>query len=260
MDFATFAAELLAGRPLGPENVVILSSVDSTNLLARRLVAALEGEGENPTAVLLYAWHQGAGRGRGSNHWVSPAGAGIYATRLVPLAGLDAALLLPPLVAGALCRGLNRFLGGRCGLKWPNDLWVAGKKIGGILIETVSRAGGRGCALIGFGVNHDLRSSELPVPWATALALEIAAPPTLAGLGRVLVEELETALAHPPAKEAVIAEFARLLVHKAGDPLRVRSGDEMVAGRFFGLDSEGHLLLDCNDGRRRFAAGEVLAR
>src|SRR5262245_59243907 len=158
MGFDDYLAELDRLRParadLGTDNLVVLERVGSTNDLARAIVAEYAKESQSPPPLLLLAWEQAGGRGRAGRSWSSPAGKGVYATLAFPVADPQALATLPLLVGVGLCRGLDRWLPGACGLKWPNDLIAGRRKLGGVLIEAQVRPGDGAAVMVGFGVNH----------------------------------------------------------------------------------------------------------
>lgn len=244
----------------GPENLVLLESVESTNLLARRIAEDYWREGLEPPPATLVALEQTGGRGRLGRVWASPRGAGVYATLLVALPARGPLALLPLSVGVALARTLNGHLGGsRCRLKWPNDLLVDGRKIGGILIEAQSGDEGRSLAIVGFGVNHAVLRGEVALPReATSLGRESDDPPSLESFtGELLVavtEEIES-LSEP---EGLVERYRELSIHEPGDRLRCRVGEEEVVGTFRGFDERGFLRLDEGGRERMITAGEVL--
>jgi len=252
--FGGFAAA--AGWPRTAD-LIAVSEVDSTNSLARRLLEGLGGEDEPARDFLVLALRQSAGRGRSGRRWESPAGAGLYATRALLLPAAATAAELPLRIPVALCEELNELLGGRCGIKWPNDLLVGGRKIGGVLIE-VLRVAGAEVALIGFGLNHSLAGEVCQLPAATALGAEMPQPPPLALFSARMAAAVERELERERAGPELVARFAGLLVHRPGDQLCVRAGEETLHGRFAGLDEQGFLRLDVAGGERRIASGEVL--
>lgn len=268
-----FRRALAEARPsgAGPENLVVARRVDSTNLLARRIAGEYLKESLRPPPLLLLAFEQTGGRGRQGRRWRSPAGRGLYATRLVPVEVPPALATLPLLVAAGLARALGRWLPGRCGIKWPNDLVVDGRKIGGVLVEAVSRGQGAPVALVGFGVNHGLTAEELPAregsaPEATSLTLEAARPPTLAEMTWALVEGVEEELAHLGDSAYAVERIRELSVHRPGDEMRCRLPEGTVEGIFRGFDPRGFLKLETRDPERghetvrHIAAGEVVER
>lgn len=161
----------------------------STNDDARAL--ALEGA---PHGAMVLARAQTAGRGRAGRGFVSPAG-GLYVSVVVrPKAPAHAWSPLP-LVAGAAMASALRERGFPAELKWPNDVLLSGRKVGGVLVET--RLDADPFAIVGIGVNLTAPPSDLP--HATALAAH-GRPP----------DARELALAF---RDALVARVARLDAH-----------------------------------------------
>lgn len=261
MEFAAFLDALLRVRLLPVENVVVLAKVDSTNTLARRLATDCLAESHCLHPGLVVAFEQTAGKGRRGRRWESPPGAGVYATYLLPLTDRRDLATLPLLAGVGLCRVLNRLLGvGRCRLKWPNDLVVGERKLGGLLIELHAAEDEAGAAVIGFGVNCSQGEGELPLETATSLRLAGARRHAPAEILWDLVEGLTAELARLGDEVYAAAEYARLSAHSEGDRLCCRLGGELVEGTFSGFDSRGFLRLRVHDGRERLlSAGEVLS-
>jgi len=243
------------GRCCGFANVVQVRTVDSTNLLARRILDARKGDGACPKMAIV-AWEQTAGRGRQGRSWVSTGGMGIYVTVVRPVLAAELQTL-PLLVPVGLARAI-RALGCRVGRKWPNDLLVAGKKLGGILIETVGGAAGEVVAIIGFGINHGQSSSELPLATATSLRHELGKPPNIATVSAFLLRELDRELEHLGDTEYARDAYEKLSVHSLGDHLSCRIGGRGIEGTFLGFDVHGFLRLDVGGTEQILPAAEVV--
>jgi BirA family biotin operon repressor/biotin-[acetyl-CoA-carboxylase] ligase len=254
----------------GPENLLVLPVVPSTNDFARTIASEYQDAAEPLFPLVIVAYGQSGGRGRQGRSWSSPAGKGAYATRVIETD--DPALLqtLPLLIGVGLCRALAAHLPVPCRLKWPNDLVVEvesggkteRKKIGGILIEALVRPGERSLALAGFGVNLFHTAEDLPET-ATSLRLlggEGEGRAALAALAWDLVRGVEAELAHLGDVAYAVASYRPLAVHQPGERLVSRVGETATAGAFAGFDETGRLLLDSDsDGRRiAVAAGEVI--
>jgi BirA family biotin operon repressor/biotin-[acetyl-CoA-carboxylase] ligase len=260
MTFRRFAAELRSGSREAGSALVVLRQVDSTNLLARTVVRRLAGEGAG--RVLFVAWEQTAGRGRLGRAWASSAGLGVYATLALQRAPDTPPLELLPLVAGVgLCRALRRYLPA-ARLKWPNDLVVGGRKVGGILIETLAAEQTRPAAILGFGVNHGHAEAELPTATATSLraegVTEQAGGPSLSELVLELASGLRAALAGLTEPAPILAAYRELTVHRPGDTLRCRMEQRSIVGRFLDFDARGRLRVRCGEETVVVAAGDVI--
>ncbi|MGC8916054.1 MAG: biotin--[acetyl-CoA-carboxylase] ligase [Thermoanaerobaculum sp.] len=238
-------------------NWVWVPEVDSTNALAERLMDAWLADTDAALPpTLICADVQWAGRGRGGRTWQSPRG-GVYASFLLWV-GVEA-LPWVPLAAGvALVSGVRALVPWvERALKWPNDLEVDRRKLGGILCGSRVQ-GERAWTVTGFGVN-------------------VAATPLLPGEGRqaVSLSELGYAGSFEAAREALVdtfvTTFPKLLaspeevrrrwlsesVHARGERLSVRTGSGVVQGEFVDLSPEGLLLLQTGSRTLRLAAGEI---
>ena len=238
-------------------NVSVLRSVDSTNALARRVRAELaEDDLPLPWSALL-AFEQTAGRGRRGRTWESPAGLGIYATVFGRLRERERLQVLPLAVAAALAEGLEPFAP-TVRLKWPNDLMLGGRKVGGVLVESMPGTSGDMDALIGFGVNHGQPLALLPAPGATSLAAE-GFTPALPDVACALLAAVGAELTSSEPVERTVERWLARTQHRSGDVLRCRVPDGEVTGRYLGLTEGGLLRLDVDGHERHLASGEVEA-
>ena len=146
------------GEVPGVAAVLACEQVDSTNDALRRRADA----GAIPAGTVLLADTQTAGRGRLGRHWHSPRGLGLYLSWLVRPRG-DVAwfprwTLLGAVAAGAACRDVA---GAVVRLKWPNDVVARGRKLGGVLADLRTSAGGPEL-ILGIGLNVEHREDDLP--------------------------------------------------------------------------------------------------
>jgi BirA family biotin operon repressor/biotin-[acetyl-CoA-carboxylase] ligase len=239
------------------DNLVLLQTVDSTNLLARGIAAGCLEAGHSPPTTLVIALEQTQGRGRRGRHWSSARAKGVYVSWILPLADRRQLATLPLLVAVGLADGLNTILDEECRLKWPNDLVVGGRKIGGILIEALPMREQGVVAIIGFGINHSQRPNELPAQTATSVELEIGGAPVLAEVTRRLVDAVGAELQHLGDMGAAIDRYRQLTVHHQGDLIRCQTADGLVEGTFAGFDERGFLLLQSETGDHLVVAGDL---
>ncbi|HVS67283.1 MAG TPA: biotin--[acetyl-CoA-carboxylase] ligase [Mycobacteriales bacterium] len=140
----------------------VVAETVSTN--ADVAAAARAGAAEG---LVLVAERQTAGRGRLDRQWESPPRAGLTFSVLLRPALESAQLSLLPLIAGlATAEAVTTVGGVDAALKWPNDVLVGGRKLGGLLVEIAG-----GAAVVGIGLNVSTRAEELPVETATSLLL-----------------------------------------------------------------------------------------
>ena len=236
--------------------LLVVDGVDSTQRLARALLDRQLAEDEDPLPLLVVALEQSAGRGRRGRGWISAPGAGVWASLLVGIP-TESLPTVPMRSAAALAVALEESAPGlRIRIKWPNDLVIGRRKLGGILVDVTSRPGGRSFAIVGFGVN--VRQAEEELPLAGAISLRVALrggePPALGelvarcarGLWRTLGREVEW-----------LDRYRALSAHVEGDELACDLDGERVSGRFLGFDERGFLRLETERGERRISSGDV---
>lgn len=260
MSFERFARELRSGARGEIGMLAAIRQVDSTNLLARRVIRRAGGEGAQ--RILVVAWEQSAGRGRLGRSWTSAAGLGVYATLAWQRVPKAPPLELLPLLAGVgLCRVVRRHLPA-ARLKWPNDLVVGGRKLGGILIEALQTEQGDTAAIVGFGINHGHGESDLPIATATSLRVEgiteEAGGPSVAVLALELARGLLQAASELSQPERVLDAYRELSAHRHGDELRCSVADRAIVGTFLGFDGQGRLRVRCGEETVVVAAGDVI--
>ena len=231
----------------------ILETVSSTmdiareNLLAGRV--AFDGQDfATPAGVL--AREQTGGRGQRGRVWYAPKDESLSVTYYfrhglpLPEAGEHLAFLVGVAVA--------EVLGHSVGLKWPNDLILQGKKVGGILIEMVKVPEGEWVALIGIGVN--LAVSPFPpelTSSATSLLLEGIASQPPEVWGERIAEALQNEALQYRAQgfESLLTRW-RALDKTLGRRYQAEEAGETVQGIAVGIDSTGRLLLQRASGNR----------
>lgn len=244
--------------PLSLAELDVAWSLDSTNAELLRRPPPAAG------ATVLLAERQSAGRGRRGRDWVSPLGANLYLSVLRRFEGGLARLGGLSLVAGVACAEALRDLQvDEVTLKWPNDVLLDGRKLGGLLIEGGGEHGGPARAVVGIGLNLRMPATAgegIAQPWADlATRLPGLSRNALAAtvLGRLL-----------PALDTFDGEGLGPFLPRfaALDALRGRMVEILHAdgsrqhGRALGVASDGALRLDM-DGREQLVyAGEASVR
>lgn len=242
---------------------------DSDAALVRRSVesGAFGRRSADLQPCLLVAEHQTAGRGRHGRVWHAAPGASLTFSLALPLAPRDwSGLSLA--VGAALADALDPAPPGerRVGVKWPNDLWLmdgaiaggSGRKLGGILIETVA-AGTRRLAIVGIGLNIlPLEAGEAAngVACVHELDPQASAPGVLARIAPALVQALQRF--ERDGFEAFADAFAARDM-LAGRPVRT-THPEMPEGTALGVAADGSLRLRTAQGVRLVSTGEASVR
>jgi BirA family biotin operon repressor/biotin-[acetyl-CoA-carboxylase] ligase len=240
--------------------VVERAEVDSTSTLARALVA----DPALALPLLVRADRQTAGRGRGERRWFSDAGSLTFTVALDPeslglrpehlgrvalasaLAVIDATT--PPLAPGA------------AGIRWPNDVEVADRKLAGILPEVVATPHGRRL-LVGIGLNVATRFDDAPADvrrLATSLAAEAGAAPEPAEVLRRVLGRLGPTLGALARDDPGLAARWAALDTLLGRPIAVEQVGRVERGVGAGIAPDGSLRLATDRGVRPIVGGGVL--
>lgn len=228
--------------------VVCSELLDSTNAEALRLAAAGEPEG-----LVVVADAQSAGRGRLDRTWWAEPGTALLASWLVrPALEIERRPLLS-LVAGVAAARAAAVAGGApVRLKWPNDLLLGGRKLGGILAE--SDASGAVVIGVGLNVRQETFPDDLRVT-ATSLVAWGTRPAARAWLLAATLSSFGARMAEP---EDSLAEY-RDLCDTLGARVRVeRGGADPIDGEAVELTETGALVVETRDGRTVVAAGDVV--
>lgn len=239
----------------GVELFTYLKQVGSTNSYALQQLATRNVNG----AWLVLAELQTAGRGRGENRWWSEGGALTFS--LV----VDAEHLALPqshwprlsmAIGLAICQLLEQPPWGLpMQLKWPNDIYVGGRKLGGILVEHL---GSKLVIGIGLNVNSQLDRAPQDVQMrATSLRVEMKAECCAASL---LIDTVKAVLATLPQVAREEIDFA----HEAGQRsylqwkrVAIQQGQLKTEGICAGIDGDGALLVRTDSGLMRVLSGTV---
>ena len=216
---------------------------------------------------ICLAEYQSAGRGRRGRTWLAPPGAALcfslsWTFREVP-ADFGSLSLCLGVCALRVLRSLEVT---GVALKWPNDLLVGDRKLGGVLIELRAEVAGPACVIIGIGINvalgpqvlqkiaetgtaaTDLVSAGLAAPRRNALAAALTCA-CVRGLRQYEREGLKPFIAEWRGADTL-----------RGRPVNVSTANGMVQGFARGIDLHGALLLDTPEGLKRFISGDVTVR
>lgn len=204
--------------------------------------------------ALVVADHQTAGRGRAGKPWLLPPGAGICLSLMTTL-GTPAENIAPlTLAVGVGIASALRTMGAGVELKWPNDLVLADKKLGGILVERRDHAAGS-TVVIGVGINVWLPPgfgdewSQFAVLPPGDLASALAVPVGRNALAARVTQAIANSVRRFEVEDTAsfVAAWAKL-DFLAGRRLVVETGREPIEGVGAGIASDGALRVAKNNG------------
>lgn len=242
--------------------IEVVKTIDSSNAELLRRPAVPPGEYD-----LLFAEVQTAGRGRRGRSWVAPPGGAICLSIAFSYAHTPETLGALSLAMGVCVRRALQECGlANVSLKWPNDLQVEGRKLGGILIELRAVAEGAASGVLGIGLN---------VALGETMRAEIAASGTEAtdleaqGLTEVSRNMLAAAIASHCVQglirfeQGALASFLREWTEAdalLGREVSVQGPSETLRGIARGVDLHGALRLETPGGIERILSGDVSVR
>jgi BirA family transcriptional regulator, biotin operon repressor / biotin---[acetyl-CoA-carboxylase] ligase len=225
--------------------------LDSTNEEAKRLALAGGQHG-----AVIWSLMQTEGRGRGDNSWQSIAGNLHFSLLLRPNILMQNLPQLSFVTSLALFRSIRTMTEVDLAIKWPNDLLLDGKKLAGILLETVTTEQ-QPWVIIGVGVNIEAHPNETKYP-ATSLkqcGLEIISAKIVLSRFLNMFESLydewcEHGFQHIRQQWLAHAAFLHEIIS-------LQVGDKTLQGEFTSIDECGHIMLRTKSGLEILPAGEV---
>lgn len=249
-------------------HIIRLNSVPSTHSALKQRVI----EGANEGTVVL-ANEQTSGRGRAERQWHSPPG-GLYFSFLVkpPLMRRPTDLAL--LCGAAMAQTVKKFFPAEIavGVKWPNDVLIQGKKVGGVLCEALG-AGETLAVIIGVGLNINTPASELTAfshrPFQATSFLEVSSGKqfeleevfqTFLGIFFTLYEnylQQGFSLVQSVWEKECLFLGKKIELKETGHRA-IQDSEAVIQGTFLGIDEQGALVVSTADGdRRSFVTGEI---
>lgn len=239
------------------KHVLFFQSVASTNTVASELAETAE----DGTVVL--ADTQERGRGRLSRTWFSPPGLNIYMSIILkPMIHVRYATFITIMAAASCTAALRKVIPLDVTIKWPNDLMISDRKIGGILTEFKNDRHEIIHAIVGIGINVNAESSTFPAEFrklATSLKIETGHAVSREYVvceilnkmseGYILLKNLET--------EALLNTWKNF-TSTIGKQVRVVLGNEILSGTAESVDEHGMLIVKLQTGEtRHISAGDV---
>jgi BirA family biotin operon repressor/biotin-[acetyl-CoA-carboxylase] ligase len=214
-----------------------------------------------PNGAVVIAQRQTQGRGRIGREWASPPG-GLWLTVILrPHWDVAAVGLLGLATALAAAEAVEKETGARIQLRWPNDLMLGGRKVGGVLVETELEGRVIAVALASIGVNVNFALGELPEEVRGSATTVLEATGKLHPLPRLaarFLETLEGGLGAVTDDPQALQTLWRGRDALRGKQVCVEVAGNMLRGRAAGVDRQGRLLLATSLlGRTAVATGEV---
>lgn len=243
--------------PLIP--IHLFDTIDSTNRYAKQL--ASEG---CVTPSLVLAHSQSGGRGRLGREFSSPKG-GIYLSLIVaPPPSVSLASLITSAAAVAAARAIEEVCSISCGIKWVNDLFLDGRKVGGILTEGVLNveSGTLSSVVVGIGINFSTPQQAYPPdlrPIVTSLYGKSSLVPEDVDASTLVAHLVTTLIGYSAAlsERSFLPEYrSRSIV--LGKHILITAQKRQRKALAISIDDEAHLVVQTEDGQREIlSSGEL---
>lgn len=239
--------------------IVCLQETPSTNTEAFKL--AVEG---SPHGTVVLAEMQHNGKGRMGRHWESPAGVNLYCSVILrPDIMPYEAPQLTFLSSVAVARAIHITTKLDPQIKWPNDLLLRNKKVAGLLNEMSAETDKVNFVILGIGVNLNMTEAQFPADLrhpATSLLIENGSPLNRSAFAAVMLKELDRLYGDFLSNGfgPVRKEWQQFCNANGREVTVSDAGEEIVTGRFAGIDGDGALLVRRTDNEVvRILCGDV---
>ena len=260
LDRAEILEKLVTKSNLQPQRLEVFQSIDSTNKYLRERA----GDPDYSRSA-VFAETQTLGRGRRGKSWVSPYGANIYLSILWDFElGAESFGGLSLAIGVAVRRALLAIGLDGVRLKWPNDIYISQKKLGGILLEMVGDPAGHCSVVVGVGINVSMPSAsaaEIDQDW-TDISTELGELCSRNQLASTLVGNIFDLLAN--FQDVGFSQYRdewQLADAFKGLQATVSTPREAVSGKVIGVDAGGALEMRLANGEtQRFIGGELSLR
>jgi len=231
-------------------NLVFHETVDSTNTLLKDLAAQGAAEG-----TIVIAEEQTAGRGRMGRTWLSPAHSNLYLSLLLrPPVPPDQVFVLTMVLALATIDGVGTVSGLGPMIKWPNDLYVGGRKLGGILTDFCVREGAVEYVVLGLGLNVNWNPGEEQgiIYQATSVLKETGNRISRDDLLGEILSSFDNYYRRVLAgKSAVFYDEWNDRSMVLGRTVEIKTADGSVSGKALRIDHKGALVIEDDDDKEQ---------
>lgn len=228
------------------DNIIIYKTLDSTNKEAQRLLQA----GPVGNGTTLMAFEQTEGKGQMGREWLAEAGQHLAMTIIYQPVNLFPTELYR--VSMKVSLGIIRALKARYTnlqplIKWPNDIYISGKKLSGILIENTLAGQNVQHCIIGIGMNVNEKQFPASIPNATSVLLQTNQITDLSSIAHDLRHHVLACIEAPG--QAWYAEYEKYIFGKNETHTFLR-GTETREAKVLGINLKGQLVLEEENGRQ----------
>jgi len=243
----------------------IHQSLDSTNKQASLAIAQQHSKQESATGTVILSEYQTSGRGRRGKQWISPFASNIYLSIVWDFEqGATALQGLSLSIGVAVSRALRQLGVQAVQLKWPNDIYVNHKKLGGILLEMVGDPSGHCTVIIGIGINVAMPPTsgcEIDQQW-TDLKSTLSQSISRNQLVALIINHSFDVLAdYQDQGFASYRDEWQAIDAFRGKQATISTAKQSISGTLLGVDKLGALQMQLENGQiKNFIGGELSLR
>jgi BirA family biotin operon repressor/biotin-[acetyl-CoA-carboxylase] ligase len=244
----------LSAKTIGKKEIYHFESIGSTNNKAYELAESGEPEG-----TIVVAEAQTHGKGRMGRNWVSPKGGGIYFSVILrPDVETDEIPTITLIAATSVVNTIEKMCSLKAKVKWPNDIIVSGKKLGGILTEIKAQPDRVEFLILGIGINVNTPAGKLPQV-GTSLKEACAQDIDRLEFFRKLLDNFEKEYAKLKKKGFIsLRDECKAVSSVVGERIKVTEHHKTLEGKAIDIDEKGALILKLKDGsKKRIFSGDV---
>ncbi|MFQ5952460.1 MAG: biotin--[acetyl-CoA-carboxylase] ligase [Candidatus Omnitrophota bacterium] len=253
-----FAHEIdynLKTKIIGKRDIYHYENIKSTNDKAYELA-----ENGEPEGAIVVAESQEQGKGRMGRKWVSPKTGGIYMSLILrPDVETDEIPTLTLIAAISAARAINKMCPLEAKIKWPNDIIIKSKKLGGILTEIKAQPDRVDFLILGIGINVNTPSSKLPSV-GTSLKNECSRDVDRVELVRRFLENFEKDYLKFKKKGFLsLRDECKSYSSVLGKHVKVTEHHKVLEGKAVDIDEKGALIIKLSNGsKQRIFSGDVV--
>ncbi|MGQ9617346.1 MAG: biotin--[acetyl-CoA-carboxylase] ligase [Candidatus Aminicenantia bacterium] len=242
------------------EKIIFLSQCSSTNDLARESAEMGEAHG-----TIFRCGYQTAGRGKEGKVWFSSPGKGLYFSVIIRPQEKNLLLSwLPYIAAISVCEAIKEPFELNPAIKWPNDVYINGKKVCGILIETSSDDKKVDYAIVGIGINVNQEEKDFPEgirEKAISIKMAVGSDINIEDFFEKVLKRLNywyKVLVHKELYRIHLTLNSFSLISPNSN-IEIFDGQRVFKGEFLGFDLHGALLLKNREGVQKIYSGEMIS-
>jgi BirA family transcriptional regulator, biotin operon repressor / biotin---[acetyl-CoA-carboxylase] ligase len=236
------------------QNFIYLDETQSTNDDLWDLV----NKNNHQIGTVILAENQNQGRGRRGRKWFSQSGKSLtFSVLLHPFSSIEKIGTTTLLSGIAIVKAIQKTISVNAKLKWPNDIIIDSKKTGGVLSES-RKIGNQYFVVIGIGLNVNEKLNDFPselISQLTSLSHHTKKTINREILLSEILNQFEKHLMM--SEKEVLVEWNQNCGHM-GSTVRFHQGNNVVEGRFMGLNQKGHAVIDINNSREIFTSGDLI--